>query len=470
MRRSGERVRINAQLIDASSDEHLWAEIYDRDLVDVFAIQSDVAQQIAGALQATLTSAEKERIERRPTENLEAYDYYLRGNAFMDRFGYYNESVRAVELYGRALELDPELAAAWANLSRAHSALYWSYIDHSPERLALARESFERAFEIEPDLPAAHVAAGFYHYYGSRDYDSAIEEFDAALASQPNDVDALEGIAWVYRRLGRWEIALANLKRAAALAPGVHDKLLTTGETLLYMGRHEEAEGVYLRALEEQTDHDQVLRMRAWVHTSWTGDVSRARSFLEEPLHAGRPSVFPGADDLQAWWLVRAIYPNDDRILDRMSLATFGDDTVVYLLAVAQLTSNGDDGEAARSAYAEAAAVLERQVAEEPEDARYHSELGVAYAGLGREEDAVREGKRAVELLPPSRDALWGRAYVENLALIYVMLGRHEEALEQLETVATLAGPITPAWLRVDPAWDALRELPRFQRLVERES
>jgi tetratricopeptide (TPR) repeat protein len=462
-------VRINAQLIDVDTDAHLWAEIYDRQLTDVFAIQSDVAQQIAAALRATLTPAEIERIERRPTDNLEAYDYYLRGNAYMSRPGYSPEVFREAEqYYRRALELDPQLALAWAALSSVHSRLYWFWYDRTPERRELAREAFERAFAIDPGLPEAHTAAGFYYYYGLRDYESALREFEAALSSEPGNASALEGAAWVYRRLGLWDRSVAYLERAAEIDPHSGNRLVTTGETLYLAQRYEDAHRYLSRSLAIQPDEAQTLRLWAWLQTSWRGDVESARPLVEAAIEADPSGALPGGDDLQPWWLLRTLGKgHSDRWLAIFTPEVFADDTVVYYLAVAELVNLRRDGDAARAAHAAAAAILERQIEADPQEPRYHSELGVALAGLGRTEEAIREGRRAVELLPIARDALWGRAFLENLALIYMRTGQPDAALDQLETLLPLAGPLTPAWLRLDPAWDPVRDHPRFIRLLE---
>ncbi len=466
VRRSGDQVRINAQLIDTETDAHLWAEIYDRQLTNVFAIQSDVAQQIASALQATLTPAEKERIERKPTDNLEAYDYYLRGNAFFDRFGYsVDATLEAERLYRKALELDPSFASAWSQLSRAHSGLYWGFFDRSSERLAMAREAFERAFEIEPDLPAAHVAAGFFYYYGSRDYESALREFEAALAAEPNNADALEGSGWIQRRLGRWEQAFATLERVVELDPRSTTPLLTLAETAYYDRRYEDAERYLLRTLALTPGDAQASRLLAWVSASWHGDADTARAFVEAALDAD-PVALPGADDLQSWWLVRVAADNSGDLLGRLSLESFGGDTITYLLSLADLERRRGHVDAVRAAYAAAVSVLEKKLAANPEEPRYHSELGVALAGIGRREEAIRAGQRAIELLPVERDVLWGRAFVDNLALIYAQVGDIEAASEQLMRSLDLAGPLTRAWIRVDPAWDSLRDEPLFQSLL----
>jgi TolB-like protein/Tfp pilus assembly protein PilF len=467
VRRSGDQVRINAQLIDVASDAHLWAEIYDRQLADVFAIQSDVAQQIAGALQATLTPAERERIEQRPTDDLAAYDYYLRGHAFFARTAFDNEALReSEELYRQAVTLDPQLAVAWAALSQVHSRYYWSYIDRTPQRVAMAREAFERAFQIEPTLPAGHVAAGMYHYYTRRDYESALREFEAALASEPNNAEALEGAAWVYRRLGEWDRAASILKRVVELDPQSVNRLLTAGETLYYTRRYDDAERYLLRALALQPGEAQALRLRAWIQVSQSGDIQQGRSLTEAALDATTQGAFPGGDDLQPWWFMRALGDDTGGLLSRITPATFADDSVNYWMTVAELEDLRGQSEAARVAYASAAEILERQVAADPEDARYHSELGVVLVALGRPEEAIREARRATELLPLERDALWARAFIENLALVYARAGRAGAAIDLLERSLELSGPLTPAWLQVDPAWDGLRNNARFQGLL----
>ena len=469
VRRSGDQVRINAQLIDVESDSHLWAQMYDRKLTDVFAIQSDVAQQIAAALQATLTPAERKRIEQRPTENLAAYDYYLRGNAAFSRSAFGGDAlVQAEGLYEQAVALDPQLAVGWAALSRVHSRIYWGYIDRTARRVQLAREAFERAFQIEPELPAGHEAAGYFYYYaGRRDYENALREFEAALASEPNNASALEGGGLIYRRLGEWDRAVMFLERVVELDPQSPDRVLTAGETLYYTRRYDEADRYMLRGLAARPGDPQGLRLRAWLQVSRAGAVQQGRALAHAALDAVDRDVFPGGDDLQAWWFLRVVGDDKGELLSRITPAMLGDDSVSYWLAAAELESLRGRRDAARAAYASAAEILERQIAGDPEEARYHSELGVALAGLGRFDGAIGEARRATELLAIERDALWGRAFIDNLALVHARAGQADLALDLLERSLELPGPLTPAWLRVDPAWDGLRENTRFQGMVE---
>jgi serine/threonine-protein kinase len=243
VRRANGTVRITTQLIDALADEHLWTEVYDRNLSDVFAVQSDVAQQVAVALRATLTPAEREVIEERPTENLEAYDLLLRGWDYVERRG--NLRI-AIDMFERAIELDPDFALAYAALSRVHSSIYLSAEDRTAQRLALAKEAADQALAIDPDLPDAHGALGLYYYRGHRDYDRALEEFSIAQKSYPYP---LADIAWIERRRGNMERAAAILEDHVRRDPRSYGILEELGLTYVYLRRYAEAEGYCDRAI-----------------------------------------------------------------------------------------------------------------------------------------------------------------------------------------------------------------------------
>jgi tetratricopeptide (TPR) repeat protein len=238
VRRANGRVRITTQLIDAVTDEHLWAEIYDRDLADIFDVQSDVAQQVAMALKATLTPAEKGRIADKPTENLEAYDHYLLGMEYYGRPGNELDDLRNAQMmFERAVELDPRFALAYARLSGLHASFYWFALDRSEERAKLSLQAVERALQIDPDLPDGHLALGRYYYQVHRDYDRALEEFAVAERGLPGEATLLYWRGLIWRRQGKWDEALASLERAAALDPRSLDVLNNLAHTYTRLRR-----------------------------------------------------------------------------------------------------------------------------------------------------------------------------------------------------------------------------------------
>jgi TolB-like protein/Tfp pilus assembly protein PilF len=282
VQQTDDRVRVNAQLIDAQTDEHLWAEIYDRNLTDIFAVQSDIAQQIAAALQATLTPAEKEVIERKPTDNLDAYGYYLRGIDYRER-GEREEYTRsAIEMLQQAVELDHEFAQAWAFLGDLHSRVYWFYWDRSQERLNLAKEAAFRAFELQPGLGEAHRALGFYYYRGFLDYDRALEQFSLARNTLPNDASVWAGIGWVLRRQGRWQGALDNLIKAVELNPRAANTVHNLADTYALMRRYAESMPHYENAMLLNPQDPDLFARVAWTYLAWHGSTEQARAVLRE--------------------------------------------------------------------------------------------------------------------------------------------------------------------------------------------
>ena len=470
VQRTPGRVRVNAQLIDAGSDEHLWAEIYDRDLTDIFAVQSDVAQQIAAALQATLTPAVKEEIERKPTDNLEAYDYYLRGLEFTRR-GYAEPDLRiALEMFEEATQLDSSFAHAFAKLSEEHSRLYWFRYDRSRERLVQAKQAVDRSFELVPGLPEAHQALGYYYYHGYLDYDRAVREFERALALQPGNSEIFANLGYVERRRGEFEAALTYLEKAAELDP--RDAVIAWELALTHSSarNYPEAERYYDRVLVLAPDMVWAYAMKAWNYISWDGNTSKARAVLEEAAGRGLDTIndrFVGF----VWMLVDICDGQYGIALERLSsgsLPAYSSQLYYYPKAqfAAQIYGLMSEPELARQHYDSAASLLEGMILETPEDYRLYGALGMAYAGLGRGEDAIRAGERGIDLLPMTRDAWTGVWRVAELARILTMTGQYDAAIDRIEFLLSRPGYTSVASLRVDPAWDPLRSLPRFQALL----
>jgi len=280
--RADSRVRIVSQLIDARTDQHIWAETYDRDLKDIFAIQSDVAQQIAQALKATLSPEEIERIKQKPTGNLEAYDYYLKGREYAERSYEKRDLEIAIKLFEKAVRADPSFAEAFAWISITHSRMYWYGYDRSPERLTRAKEAIDKALNLKPDEPLVREANGYYYYWGFRDYARALDEFSFCLQKEPGNEWNISSIAWIQRRLGKFEEALKNLKTAFQLNPREHNLAKELGYTCEALRLYTEAEGYFDRAISLAPDRAASYISKAWIQIYKTGSTESARQVLDD--------------------------------------------------------------------------------------------------------------------------------------------------------------------------------------------
>ena len=464
VRRADGRVRITTQLIDALADEHLWAEVYDRDLSDVFAVQSDVAQQVATALRATLTPAERGRIEERPTENLEAYDYYLQGLEYMGRPGIRPEDYQNAErMLERAVELDPRFALAYARLSYNWATAY-EFADRSEERLRHAREAADRALEIDPGLPEGHVALGYY-YYAVRDLDRALEELAIAERGLPGSTTLLFVRGWVLTRQGKWDEALASLERALALNPRSTGLLARLGSTYFSLRRYEEAEACYDRALAFHPDFFEAAWSKAWVALSGRGDTRALRTVLE-----GAP---PDPWGLATWSHLYVNYLDRDyaaalEVLSHSHVEFFEYTGQPRTLFMAMCFAAMGESDRAQAAADSARRDLEARLGERPDAPELHSSLSWAHAYLGHREDAIREAQRAVQLMPISRDAVDGPYWAWNLGTIYAWFGEVDAAVEQFDRYLSVPAPESVRFLLLQPEIDRVRDHPRFRALVEK--
>jgi serine/threonine protein kinase/tetratricopeptide (TPR) repeat protein len=462
------RIRINPQLIRVKDGIHVWAETYDRVLEQIFALQSDVAEKVASALDVTLLEPEKQSITGKPTDNLEAYEYYLRGKDYFNRSWAEKDFGIAIEMYEKAVELDQTFALAYANLSQAHSRMYWYYYDRTDERLNKAKEAVDRALELKPDLPEAHLALGFYYYHGRRDYDRALEQFAIAQKDQPNNSDLLAAIGYVQRRQGKFEQAVTNLKKAAELDPRSNKMAAELAFTYEVIRKYPEAEYYFDRAISLAPDWPVAYSGKAWLYIYSEGNTKKARKVLQEAI--GKADVSQLVPDLVGLDILDGDYQT---ALGRLpGLAAFIDgsnDTISYFSTKAVIYGLLNQPELKVAYFDSARIILENKVQLRPGEALFHSRLGIVYAGLGRREEAIREGKKAVELLPVSKDAFeYGLLYVTNLAQIYVMVGDYDSATDQLEYLLSIPSYISIPYLRIDPTWAPLRNHPRFQKLLAR--
>jgi serine/threonine-protein kinase len=463
--------RVTQQLIRVQDDAHLWSDGYTVELLpgEIFAVQADIAENVAQALGVTLLEPERRALDSRPTENAEAFDYYLQGRDYHIR-GYFEDDLRiAVQMYQRAVELDPAFAISYASLSQAHALLYWQYYDRSEQRLADAKAAADRALALEPDLPEAHLALGYYYYWGLLDYERALEQFAIVERSRPNDSDLAFAIGAVARRQGEWEVALAKLMKAADLAPRSTAFALEVGATLGLLRNTAEAERWFDRVISLAPDRVDGYAVKVMVVLGSRNNIERIRETLRYALEK------VDAAELTmrlAWWFEQRAFIRLDEeyqlLVDGLTASSFAPDSAAYFLSRAVSFGQRNQSVAERAYYDSARTVLESQVQARPEDVRVRGRLGLAYAGLGFREKAVVEGERAVELLPVSKDAVFGPLCVQNLAEILVMLGEYDAALDQLEYLLSVPSLVTVPLLRADPLYDPLRNLPRFQALLTR--
>ncbi len=456
------RVRVTPQLIRVADDTNIWSERYDEVLADIFRVQTDIAENVARALDITLLEPQRNSLASRPTENLDAYDLYLRGNDYYkERF--LEENARsAIEMYEAAIALDPRFAQARAALARGRVWLHHQFGRSS--ELPRARAAVEEALQLAPDLAEAHMAMGDYHYYGRRDYEQALEHYVLVQRRQPSNADALALAAWAQRRQGEWERSLANAERALELDPRNTVTLIGQGMSYFYLGRYAEAEPYFLRAIELAPQVPYYHRWTAYLYLSWDGTTTRAERVIEE-IDAFEPGMLLVGSET-SWVLLDVFGEELAASLDRLDLDDPDVDSAYYYLARGQVNSQMGHADSARAYYDSARVVLEARVAASPGQFAPHSELGTAYAGLGRCADAIREGRRGVELLPVSRDAMTGPERVRELARIYVMCGEYDAAIEQLEYMLSVVAYVSPQLLRLDPFWRPLRGRPAFEQLL----
>jgi TolB-like protein/Flp pilus assembly protein TadD len=469
LRRSGNRIRLIVQLIDAVHDRHIWAQEYDRDLTDVFTIQSALAQEIAAQLKAKLSPDEAIRIKERPTTNNEAYNLYLQAHSMYSRPEETLDTLQRVEqLYEKATQLDPSFALAFARLSHIESWIYYLF-DPKPERLAKATAAATEAMRQQPNLPESHLAAGYVAYYGNRDYARAIAEFEIARNGLPNDPGVFAALASIERRQGKWKEATANFEKAASLSPGdpiVIENLALTHEAVRDFPA---AAKTFDRAVALVPNSFEAKSLRARVEMEWKGDLTLMKNLL-----ASLPADFESFGMVAlARFNLHFFDRNFDEalaVLWRSPLENLHGQTSTPLpksFLAAQVYRLIPNAEKARAEYEHALGIAQRALEESPQDSARHGLIGLIYAGLGRKEAAVREGSRALELLPESKDALDGPVLVVSMARIYAITGDAEKAIDLLQHSLQTPAGMTVHEIRMDPTWDVLREDPRFQKLIQ---
>ncbi|MGC1321962.1 MAG: protein kinase [Candidatus Udaeobacter sp.] len=477
VQRAANKVRVNAQLIDVRTDAHLWAQTYDRDLADVFAIQSEIAKEIADQLQAKLSPNEKKAIEQAPTTDLAAFDLYSRAKSLLLTAGFSvttEPDVRkAIELLNEAVKRDPSFFDAYCQLAWAHGYLYGVVgSDHTPARLALAEAAVQAATRLRPDAAETHLARAQYLYYGLRDYAGALAELEIARRVLPNDPRLFELTGYILRRRGQQEEGLQNLQRAVELDPRNFFTLLQIALSYQILGLYAEAIAALDRALTIVPDNVETRTTRGSFYLYWKGDTRPLRQTIDAILAQGAGAIASAAD----LWFLCALAERDPAAAER-ALVAVGDNPCWNEGVINLSRSFGEgllarmtkDEARARTAFEAARAQQEKIVQAQPDYGPALCVLGLIDAALGRKDLALDEGRRAIALTPLEKDVLNGSRVLQYFAITAAWAGDKELALQQLE--AGLRAPVAAFMLsygalKLHPLWDPLRGDPRFEKIV----
>lgn len=474
------RVRVIPQLIHVADDTHLWADTYDVDMTQVFRVQSDIAEHVAAQLNIALLEPERGMIERRPTESLAAYEAYLRAMDYVDIANFENVE-GAVRLLKKAVSLDPRFAQAWAGLTRAYHDLYW--LTDRPGTLTLEREAAERARELAPDLPETQIALG-YVAYAEREFTRALHHFEHAERLRPNG-DAAQAICRTLRRLGRWQDAVVYAEKAQRLIPRSYTNYADDlGFTKHCLRRFDEAIRDFEQAISLTPQLKDAYLLKAHALAARTGDLEAGKQVLLEM--ARRANTVEAAENIIVQGFIGPLGSGVDLRLFPEAFAGILDTFEMHALdryrttrpavvatshfAQAMIHEAQGDHRSARARFDSARVHYQRLIRSNPQSAyvcMYHSLLGISYGGLGRCQEAAREGEAAIRMMPISKDGLVG-AYLEGyLAEIHVRCGNFELAIDRIESLLRVPSDMSAFLLRVDPLWDPVRNNPRFRRLLE---
>ena len=471
VRRFSGKVHVNAQLVDARTDAGIWAEEYDRDLNDVFAIETEVAQSIANRLRTKVSARELAAIQERPTKDLAAYDLYVRAVPAIevaDSDTKPKEILQTVDLLNQAIARDPDFLLAYYWLAKAQDWLYFN-IDRTPARLALAKRAVDSAFHLNPNSGEAHLALALHLYWGYFDYARARAELDIARRTLPNNSQVYEVSAWIDRRQGRWSDAVHDMERASELNP--RSLFFALNVAGFYFGSrplpYEQTRKALDRVLAIKPDFlDARIDRGGGLEMHWRGDTRNWHATIDKILTDEPASANDQA--MKAQRLQLALFERDFIAANRFAAALpqegmFELSRDFWMGVVARLKG---EVVAAQAAFTVARVEQEAVLRARPDDAPALSVLGMIDAGLGRKEDALHEGRRAVELMPPAKDATEAPGLIFHLAFIYAWTGERDLAIEQLEIVSKMPGGPTYGILRLDPVWDSLRGDPRFEKIV----
>ncbi|MFQ5629479.1 MAG: protein kinase [bacterium] len=458
------RVRITPKLISVAENTNAWANVYDEKLEEIFTVQTHVAEQVLQALNIRLLAPKRQALNEKPTENLEAYNYFLRARELGNRPGAVGETMPlAISLFEKAVELDSAFALAYALLGSGHVATYWWGIDRSNDRLEAARKAIEKAFAINPNLPEAYFAKGKYFYQGRRDYQTALEMFNTVRQLAPNYLGAVRLLGAMQQRMGNFEEAEMLFKKGIELNPTDYMCRDHLGWLYRCFRNFPVAEKYYKSLATLWPENVGAHSKLANCYIAWKGTTEEARKVLDEA------SARLGREKFSNQW--RRIYileGNFDKASEFTTLSL--PDSLGYYFQKAHLYHYFDRVSGINTYADSARALLEKKVVSAPDDPRWRRELGLVYAFLNRKNEAIRECEKAVALLPVSKDAIMGPVHLEWLAQVYTIVGEYDAATDQLEYLLSIPTHLTVPLLKIEPAWASLRQHPRFRKLIGAEN
>jgi len=465
VQKSGQKVRINAQLIDSDSDRHLWSNNYDRDLTDIFAIQTEIAKSVAQELRATITSREQTIIESAPTSDLTAYDYYLRGLNYYYRSYAKEDFQYANQMFERAIEIDPNFTLAWVGLAAASRWIYWHHYDRSEEHLAQTKEYLDKAIALDPDLMEVQLETGKYFYHCKLNYPGALQILEKLKSEYPNNDHLHLWVGFVYRRMGQFQKSFDFTDRATSLNPSGWESWNASGATLTMLRRYAQAED-YLKTANNLNPSATIIYIfLARMHLA-TGEVDMARALLVNNQNIDDPWMYMMRSQVE---LIDQKYQEAISILESSPHKVMADQWAytpkpLQLGLIYYLRS---DRELANTHFQEARQVLEDDLTTLQNDSRLFSSLGITYAGLGMAEEAMAANNKALAIMNISVDAFRGFYRELDMARILLMIGRYDEAIAKLEFLLQQNGLISVDLLKKDPFWDPLRDMDGFKALIE---
>ena len=472
VRKSGNRVRVNVQLINAVNDEHIWSDVYDRDLTDVFAIQTDLAKKIAEELHAKLSPIEKEQMTRKPTENGEAYLAFVQAHNFHREVEDFPKLKQAEQLYERALQLDPNFALAAASYSRLESWIYHTY-EPTAERANNSRSLANRALQLQPDLPEGHLALGFSIYYVERDFNRALSELALAQKGLPNDSEVYLSIGAIQRRQGKWAESNANLEKAVELSPNETWPMQNLVLNYQMLRRFDDANKLMDRALKLAPESFNLWSVKAQLEISEKGTFEIVERGVEamktHPMNDTDRIHFSAA--LAQTRLLQRRCPEALELVNGLTDEMLATDVEGLMskygvIGIAKKCMGDEAG--AREAFLKAKEIAQKWLNEAPQEPKRHEPLAEVLAWLGEKDAAIAEAKRAVELLPESADAFDGPVCTQRLAEVYMIVGEHDKAIEILDGLLTRPTQVTVATVKVNPIWDPVRQDPRFIEMLKK--